>query len=130
MVATPARTTAEAPITAISLAILLALADEPRHGYGIIKEVERQSEGQLRIGTGSLYAALQRLCDDGLIEEAAGPAPDEDQRRKYYTITAAGRETARQELGRLARTLAIAREKRLVPEGWLPLSSLSVGEGT
>ena len=105
-----------ASLTPISLAILLALADEDRHGYGIIKEVERQSDGHLRLGTGSLYTALQRLAEEGLIAESDhAPAPGEDARRRYYALTGAGREAAREEVGRLARIVAVARQKRLVP---------------
>jgi DNA-binding PadR family transcriptional regulator len=105
------------PLTPLSLAILLALADEERHGYGIIKEVERQTDGQVRVGTGSLYAALQRLADDGLIEDSnREPDPDGDQRRRYLRLTESGREVARQEALRIARVLVVAREKQLVPE--------------
>lgn len=111
-------------LTPMSLAILLALADEDRHGYGIIKEVERQSAGSLRLGTGSLYAALQRLAEEGLIAEAAyAPAPDEDQRRRYYSLTDAGREAARHELRRMARILSVARQKRLVADFGLTLKT-------
>jgi DNA-binding PadR family transcriptional regulator len=108
---------APSPLTSLSLAILLALADEERHGYGIIKEVERQTEGEVRIGTGSLYAALQRLSEDGLIEDSdRAPDPEGDQRRRYVRLTARGREVARAEALRIARVLVVAREKQLVPE--------------
>jgi DNA-binding PadR family transcriptional regulator len=100
--------------TALSHAILLALADEDRHGYAILKEVERQSG--LRAGTGTLYAALQRLAADGLIAEAPESAePDDDARRRYYRLTPEGREAARQETRRLARLVQVAGEKNLVP---------------
>jgi DNA-binding PadR family transcriptional regulator len=105
-----------APLTPISLAILLALADSDRHGYAILKEVERQSDGQLRIGTGSLYAALQRLVEEAAIEdlpEARGP--DEDARRRYYRLTPTGRERAKAELVRMARAVEEARSKKLLP---------------
>lgn len=106
------------PLTPLSHAVLLALADADRHGYGIIKEVERQTAGTLSPGTGTLYAALQRMQDEGLIADSdRSPAPDEDQRRKYYRLTEAGRAAARAETRRLARLVAVAEEKRLVTEG-------------
>ena len=101
--------------TPLSHAILLALAGEDRHGYGIIKAVDLQSEGALRPGTGTLYTALQRLLDEGLIAESSRePAPEEDRRRKYYRLTEAGREAARTETLRLARLVALARDRALV----------------
>jgi DNA-binding PadR family transcriptional regulator len=101
--------------TPLSHAILLALADADRHGYGIIKEVERQTEGALRPGTGTLYTALQRLQDEGLIAESPRrPARDDDARRKYYRITPAGRALARAETLRLVRLVAIARDKAVL----------------
>ena len=110
------------PLTPLSLAILLALADGDLHGYAIIKEVERQTEGRLRVGTGSLYAALQRMGDEALIAESPDePPPGADARRRYYRLTAFGREVARQETLRIARVLAVAREKRIAPEAGLPL---------
>lgn len=108
------------PLTPLSHAILLALAEEDRHGYGIIKAIVEQSEGALRPGTGTLYTALQRLMDAGLIAESPRtPEPDEDQRRKYYRLTAAGREAARVEALRLARLVALAREVAVVGEAEL-----------
>jgi DNA-binding PadR family transcriptional regulator len=102
------------PLTPLSLAVLLALADADRHGYAILKEIERESEGRIRPGTGTLYAALQRMVDEGLIEEAVAAADDEeDARRRYYGITALGRQVARAEVGRLARLVDLAAGKRL-----------------
>lgn len=103
------------PLTPLSHAVLLALADEDRHGYGIIKEVERQTDGALKPGTGTLYAALRRMQEEGLIEDSPREAgPDEDQRRRYYRITGTGRAVARAETLRLARLVAVARDKELV----------------
>lgn len=103
------------PLTPLSHAILLALADRDRHGYGIIKEVERQSGGTVAPGTGTLYAALRRMQGEGLLADSdREPGPDEDQRRRYYRITARGRDAARAETLRLARLVAVAREKALV----------------
>jgi DNA-binding PadR family transcriptional regulator len=101
------------PLTPLSLAVLLALADAERHGYAILKEIERESEGRIRPGTGTLYAALQRMVDEGLIEESGGVADAVDARRRYYGITALGRQVARAEVGRLARLVDLAAGKRL-----------------
>src|ERR687889_110941 len=97
------------PLTPLSLAILLGLADGARHGYGIMREVERQTDGQLSPGAGSLYAALQRLQDDGLIA-AVRSAPDGEpagSRRRYYILTSRGRALARAELLRMARLIQL-----------------------
>jgi DNA-binding PadR family transcriptional regulator len=90
------------PLSPATLAILLALVEGEQHGYGILKLIEEQAQAP-RLGAGTLYAALQRLMQDGLIAESARrPAPDEDQRRRYYHITEAGRVAARR--GRPARS--------------------------
>jgi DNA-binding PadR family transcriptional regulator len=102
------------PLTPLSLAVLLALSDEDRHGYAILKEIERESEGRIRPGTGTLYAALQRMVDEELLKESGGAEPGEDARRRYYGITSLGREVARAEVRRLARLVELAGEKRLV----------------
>ena len=114
-------------LTPLSHAILLALASGDLHGYGIIKAVTLQSEGTLRPGTGTLYTALQRLLDEGLIAESErAPEPGEDRRRRYYALAGAGREAARIETLRLARLVALAREKAIVEEPEL-LRSLGGG---
>lgn len=110
-------------LTPLSHAILLALADEDRHGYGIIKKIVEQSDGALRPGTGTLYSALQRLLDDGMIADSPrSPEPDEDRRRKYYRLTEAGRDAARAEALRLARLVAVARDVEVVGEADLARS--------
>ena len=115
------------PLTPLSLAILLALAEGDLHGYAIIKEVERQTEGELTVGTGSLYAALQRMRQDALITESPDEPPSgTDSRRRYYRLTPFGREVARQETLRMARVLAVAREKRITQDSGLELRP---GEG-
>ena len=107
----------DAPLTPISHAILLALAAEDLHGYALAQAVETETGGALRPGTGTLYAALQRLVDEGLIADSeALPGPDEDQRRKYYRITAQGRAAARAEAARLQRVLSLSGERGLLPE--------------
>lgn len=104
------------PLTPLSMAILLALAEDDLHGYALLQEVERLTHGDVAPGTGSLYAALQRLMDEGLIVESPDlPAPEEDQRRRYYRITSGGREAAAAESRRIARVLEVARERKLAP---------------
>jgi len=104
------------PLTPLSHAVLLALAEGELHGYAILQEVERLTDGAVRPGTGTLYAALQRMLSEGVIEDGErAPGPDEDQRRRYYRITGLGREVARAEARRLERVLEVAREKRLAP---------------
>ncbi len=104
------------PLTPPVFHILLAVADGARHGYAIIKEVERRSGGQVVLSTGTLYAAIKRLLADDLIEET-GEGVDvrnEDERRRYYRLTASGRKAAQAEVERMVDLVRIAGEKRLV----------------
>lgn len=103
-------------LTLPMLQILLALVGEDRHGYGILLEIEERTGG-VRLGTGTLYTALQRLVSKGLIEESEErPAPDlDDQRRRYYRLTEQGREVARGEAARLETIVGMARAKELLP---------------
>jgi DNA-binding PadR family transcriptional regulator len=106
------------PLTPLTMALLLALAEDDLHGYALLQEVERQSDGSLRPGTGTLYAALERLEDEGLIRRSPDlPAPGEDQRRRYFRITDAGRDAVRAESARMLRTLRAAAARDLVPGG-------------
>lgn len=100
------------PLSPLSMAILLALADGPSHGYAMMQQIEQQTEGALRPGTGSLYAGLQRLVTDGLIRASAGE-PGADRRRRYYEITDLGREMAAAEARRMLRVLDVASRKKL-----------------
>ena len=121
------------PLTPVVLHILLALADgrrssEPdegtgRHGYAVAQEVETMTEGQIRMGPGTLYGSIQRMLTSGLIEEVARPrgatrsatlAADEDERRRYYRLSALGRKVLQLELARLARVVVVARAKHLL----------------
>ena len=106
------------PLSPLSLAILLGLAEGARHGYAIMKEVERQTDGRIAPGAGSLYAALQRLQDDGLIAAAPAGADGEpsNARRRYYVLENRGRAVARAELLRMARVIQLGHDRRLVPE--------------
>jgi|SRR6185295_8700190 len=88
------------PLSPAVLHILIALAGEDRHGYGIMQEVKRQSDGQYRLGPGTLYDNLQKLLDRELVEEAAKRA-NEDPRRRYYRLTPSGRNVVAAEISRL-----------------------------
>lgn len=103
------------PLTPAVLNILLALADEERHGYGIMQEVEARTEGETRLGPGTLYGSIKRMLADGLIEdsdERPDPAMD-DQRRRYYRITEFGRRVVGAEAERLQSLVSAARAKKI-----------------
>jgi DNA-binding PadR family transcriptional regulator len=100
-------------LTPLSSAILFALADGASHGYAIIKEIETLTDGEMRPNTGSMYLALHRLLEGGLIVESS--VKGEDARRRYYKLSEAGREAARAEARRLAQLLRVATAKRLIP---------------
>ena len=104
------------PLTPAVLHILLALADEERHGYGIMREVEERTGGETRMGPGTLYGSIKRMLADGLIEESderPDPAMD-DQRRRYYRITDFGRRVAGAEAERLQSIVTAARAKSVL----------------
>jgi DNA-binding PadR family transcriptional regulator len=105
------------PLTPISFEILLALLDEPQHGYAILQVVGARAGSLLPMRTGTVYRALARLMDEGLIAEAdaAVSAAEQDERRRTYRITTAGRKIARAEAERLASQVAAARARRLLP---------------
>lgn len=105
------------PLTPAVFEILLALADQDRHGYGIMREVERRTKGDLKLGPGTLYGSIKRLLKAGFIEDS-GDRPDpalDDERRKYYRLTIRGRQVAIAEANRLERQVRQAREKNLLP---------------
>ena len=99
------------PLNTDTLMILLAVANEPRHGYGIIRDVEERSEGAILLQTGALYRNLKRLRLDGLIAEVDAPAgePSDDTRRRYYTITTLGAAVLDAEVERMATLVRAAR---------------------
>jgi len=107
---------AQLPLTAVVLHILLALTDGERHGYAISQDVESATDGQVRMGPGTLYGSIQRMLAASLIEEAPqrSRAADNDERRRYYRMTAFGRRVLELELQRLAQIVHVARRKRLV----------------
>jgi DNA-binding PadR family transcriptional regulator len=104
------------PLTPAVFHILLALADGSKHGYGIMKEVEAITEGQVTMGPGTLYGTIKRLLASGLIEET-GERPDpelDDERRRYYKLTGFGRDVLAAETQRLSDLVIVARRKRLI----------------
>ena len=106
------------PLQAATFHILMSLAEEERHGYAIIKDVEASTEGELRLSPGTLYRSIQRMLEEGLIVESnRRPARAlDDERRRYYRITPAGVAAARAELRRLTQLVRLGRERGLKPE--------------
>jgi DNA-binding PadR family transcriptional regulator len=104
------------PLPPSEFQILLALADGERHGYAIMQEVEDRTGGEVRLGPGTLYGSIKRMLAAQLIEESGRrPAADrDDERRRYYRITALGRRVAIAEARRMERLVAAARAKRLL----------------
>jgi DNA-binding PadR family transcriptional regulator len=104
------------PLPSAAFQILLALAGEDLHGYGIMRQVVQQTEGRIRLGPGTLYSSIQTLLDAKLIGEIE---PREDanlgkERRRYYRLTSAGRKLARCEAERLADLLRVARSRKIL----------------
>jgi DNA-binding PadR family transcriptional regulator len=97
------------PLSPASLHILLALAGDDLHGYGIMQEVARQSQGQYKLGPGTLYDNLKKLMLQGLIEEAAPRSSTNDPRRRYYRLNGMGRNVLSMEVQRLEGVLREAR---------------------
>ncbi len=102
------------PLTHVVYHVLLSLAREPSHGYGIILDVEQRTAGGLVLEAGTLYAAIKRLRDDGLIEERDAPV-GADARRRYYGLTPFGTEVLRAESLRLEELVELARGARILP---------------
>ncbi len=107
------------PLPPATFHILMALADDDRHGYAIIQDVEARTNGSLRLSAGTLYRSIQRMLEQGLIveiHERERPAPElDDERRRYYRITSLGKAVARAEATRLAELLRLARTCGFVP---------------
>ena len=95
------------PLPSAPLHILLALGEGERHGYAVMRDVERLSDGAVKMGPGTLYGAIKRLLADGLIEESSErPDPElDDQRRRYYRLTGLGERVCSAEVERLAKLL-------------------------
>jgi DNA-binding PadR family transcriptional regulator len=112
------------PLTPVALNILLALADEERHGYGIALEVRERTGGKMRLGPGTLYGSIKRMVDGGLIEESEGPPEEESadvsrtydaERRRYYRLTGFGGRVLAAELARLEGVVRTAQAKGVFP---------------
>ncbi len=99
------------PLSPASLHILLALAAEDLHGYGIMQEIARQSAGQYKIGPGTLYDNLKKLVGQGLVEETASRSTTSDPRRRYYRLKALGRGVLLADVKRLTGVLREARTR-------------------
>jgi DNA-binding PadR family transcriptional regulator len=104
------------PLTPSVFHILFALATGDKHGYEIAKQVTEDSQGRVRMGTGTLYGSIKRMLADRLIEEAESrPVPDlDDERRRYYRLTAQGRRALNAEVQRYARVVEVAQNRDLV----------------
>jgi DNA-binding PadR family transcriptional regulator len=102
------------PLTPAVFHVLLALAGSNRHGYAISKEVSRQTDGQVRMGPGTLYGTLQRLLDLGWVEIVDRPS-QADERRRYYRLHAHGRRALEAEVNRMESLVRAARAERVVP---------------
>jgi DNA-binding PadR family transcriptional regulator len=105
------------PLTPAIVHILLALADEDRHGYAIMQEVARLTDGAIHMGPGTLYGTIKRMLGAGLIEEAdERPDPQmDDERRRYYRATKLGTRVLKAETARMAALVTAARAKKVTP---------------
>jgi DNA-binding PadR family transcriptional regulator len=116
----PHRDTADAllPLPPATFHILMSLAEEERHGYAIIQDVEARTDGDLRLSPGTLYRSIQRMLQQGLIVESRRrpAAALDDERRRYYRITPLGLATGRAEMRRLTQLVRLGRARGLKPE--------------
>ncbi len=105
------------PLPPATFHILLALADQERHGYAIIQDVAERTDGELRMSAGTLYRSIQRMLEQGLIVEVTKrlSGAREDSRRRYYQITTFGTAVARAEMRRLTQLVRLARARGLTP---------------
>jgi DNA-binding PadR family transcriptional regulator len=101
------------PLPSVAFQIMLSLADGDLHGYAIMRQVEEQTSGRLRLGPGTLYGSIQTLLEGKLIEEVYQPE-DTEARRRYYRLTAAGRKLARSEAEKMADVLRVARARKIL----------------
>jgi DNA-binding PadR family transcriptional regulator len=104
------------PLPSAAFHILLALAGEDLHGYGIMRQVAEQTGGRMRLGPGTLYSSIQTLLEEKFIEEVDLREDPKlgHERRRYYRLTSAGRKLARSEAERLAGLLRVARSKKIL----------------
>jgi DNA-binding PadR family transcriptional regulator len=103
------------PLPSAAFQVLLSLAEGDLHGYAIMRQIEEQTSGRVRLGPGTLYSSIQALLEEGLIEEVdrSGDAEGGHERRRYYCLTSSGRKLARSEADRLADLLRMARAKKI-----------------
>ena len=104
------------PLTPAVFHVLLALSGGERHGYAIMREVAESTNGKIKMGPGTLYGTIKRLLETGLIEETEErPDPElDDERRRYYRLTAMGQRTVKAEAQRYAEMVELARGKKLI----------------
>jgi DNA-binding PadR family transcriptional regulator len=104
------------PLPAAAFQILMSLVDDDLHGYEIMRRVEEQTAGRTRLGPGTLYSSIRALLEAGFIAEVSPRSADDadDERRRYYRVTAAGRKAGREEAERLADLLRLARAKKIL----------------
>jgi DNA-binding PadR family transcriptional regulator len=104
------------PLPSAAFQILLSLVEQDLHGYGIMRQVEEQTDGRMRLGPGTLYGSLQTLREAKLIDQVDVREDEElgPERRRYYRLNAAGRKLARSEAERLADLLRVARAKKIL----------------
>jgi DNA-binding PadR family transcriptional regulator len=108
---------ARVPLSPAVFHILLALAGEERHGYAIMQDVEQRTDGVVRVGPGMLYGSIKWLLADGFIAEVPRRLKDkgDDERRRYYRLTPAGRALLKAEAARLEAAVGLARARRVLP---------------
>ena len=112
----PAKPDALLPLTPLTYQVLLAMADGPLHGYGVIKEISARTAGGVELEAGTLYAAIKRLKDEELIDVAPSPKKGSgDSRRRYYRLTSFGRQVLRRESERLLELVETARARKVLP---------------
>ena len=105
------------PLSPVSFHILLALADGAQHGYAIMRGINELTDGQVRLGSGTLYRAISSLLSGGLVEETSPERRSyDDERRRYYALTALGRTVLVAETRRMASAVSLARAKRILPK--------------
>jgi len=105
------------PLTPAMFEVLIALADGEKHGYAVLKEVSRRTDGRVTLSPGTLYAIIRRFVNDGIVAES-DERPDaalDDERRRYYRMTDFGRDVAHAEAKRMETALGMARAKSLIP---------------
>jgi len=102
------------PLTPPVFHVLLALADGEKHGYAILKEVEKRTERRVQLSSGTLYAIIKRLLNDGLIEEVEDRSARADERRRCYGLTHFGEQVGAAEAKRMEELLATAKKRRLL----------------